>query len=199
MEIWEEDRSIGTLHCQRQGLFWNCTCKIEKNREQIRRLYVQKEWQVEYLGIPDAQGLLTGRIPMAHFPNGIETALADTHARGDWRPWRGELDGVFVNRAYLRRDEAGMTLALEMQEAVKFPAWIKHMGTQSVFGQKMATVQLNQDGTLPVKEIESGGYTDETTHRDNFDFELSSDGTASVGIGIAGDEDQGRQADRPDI
>lgn len=199
--IFEGSREIGTLKCQKSGLFWEFSCKILENREPLCRIYVLNKWKVEYLGIPNASGELCARLPCRHLPEGIDGAVASRHPRGSWLPWRGPVDGVMLEEAYLSADGARM-LALPPQEALKLPQWAPAMQTELVFGVQMALLPLTPDGHLPQIETEIGGQNDEKTMEEALvdgasDFDLPADDAAGDGFGGEWPEDG--QADRPDL
>lgn len=199
MEVYEAGKVIGTLRAEPAGLFWEIYCKITVQPELLRRIFVLKGWKVEYLGIPDKNGELRGKIPQKRLPEGIETALASKMPREAWLPWRGEVDGVSVENACIRPTEEGIELALGLEETLKFPAWAENMKIESVLDGEMALLTLGPEGQLPVIEREVGGNTDETMDRSDFDFELPAEPAAYDCGGSTGDEEQGWQADCPDL
>lgn len=159
--IYEEGTPIGTLQAQEDGLFWKFDVKIENRPEQIRRVFVISGWSSQYLGIPDAAGVLTARLARRHLPEGVSGAVATVWPRCPWLPWRGEVDGVFVDACWLRPREGGMDLAMLPQTAIQFPAWAPWLRTEPLFDTQMAVFELDQNGRLPLIEKE-GGTTNET-------------------------------------
>ena len=149
LAITEHGEQIGSLRMVQDGLFWRFSCNIISGREQLRRIFVVHEWEVEYLGIPNDRGLLEGRIPRSHLPSGIDAALAVRHPRGPWLPWRGALEGIPVAEAYFRNDDDTIELALPPQEALKFPAWAEDMTTKELYGMQTAVLKLTADRHLP--------------------------------------------------
>lgn len=191
--IYEEGIAIGTLRAQEDGLFWKFDVKIENRPEQIRRVFVLSGWDSQYLGIPDASGVLTARLARRHLPQGVAGAVATVWPRCPWLPWRGEVDGVFVDACWLRPREDGMDLAMLPQEAIKFPAWAPWLRTEPLFDVQMAVFDLDQNGHLPLIEKE-GGTTNETSYRTDPEPVLPADPAA--------DDDAGgwdtEEADRTD-
>lgn len=194
MEIFEENEAVGTLSVEREGLFWKIFCQIEKNREQLRRIFVLSQYEIQYLGIPGRDGRLTAHIAVKHLPAGIDGAVAARKPRGEWMPWRGELDGVPVARCWLRKTDGVPEIALPEDEAYKFPAWADVMRTESVYDEPMSVVSLAVLDGLPQTETNDGGTYDETMDRDDFDDMQPFDDPADDGFG-----EEGRQADRTDL
>ncbi len=194
LTIYENAAPIGTLTGRREGLYWNFSCKLEKKTERPLRVYVLSMFTAEYLGIPDAEGQLTARIPARHFPAEPSGAIASPYPRGEWKPWRGELDGVAVDFCLLRQTEDGFTAALPPEEALKLPQWLEHMTQLTLFDQQWASVAMDRDGHLPPTETDNGGTEDET-NSGNFTLGgLPAD--AAAGDGFGGD---GWEADRADL
>lgn len=190
MDIFEGAQRIGTLAVQEDGLFYKFSCQIEKNTEQLRRIYVIHSWRVEYLGIPDRSGALTAHIARSHLPDALDGAVASPYPPAHWRPWRGVLDGIAVDEAYVS-DTQPVCLALSPLEAVKFPTWVEQTKTEKVFDREMALLTLSADGHLP----ENGGTEDETPDCDSTDPVLPDDAAA-------GDADLGgerEETDCPDL
>ena len=197
LAITEHGERIGSLTMEQDGLFWKFVCSIGSEREQLRRIFVLQEWNVEYLGIPDEKGTLEARIPRSHLPDGAEAALAVRHPRGSWLPWCGLLEGISVAEAFFRKDGTTIELALLPQEALKFPAWAEDMKTQEVYGMQTAVLKLAHDGHLPQKE--DGGITDEKAEemdRPVSDAVLPDDAPADDD-GFGGE--WAEEADRPDL
>ena len=192
--IFEGTERIGSLTAEEDGLFWDFSCKINQDTERIRRIFVLSLFESHYLGIPDGSGSLTVKVPKKHLPNGIDGAVATAFPRGDWKPWRGMLDGVAVDTAYLRHGADTIALALLPEEAVKFPAWAREFKTENVHGVEMATFALDADGRLPLIKTESGGTENEKADIDRVDFELPADASADDSLG-----EQGWEADRSDL
>lgn len=195
--IYECGEAVGQLTAEHVGLFWQFHCKLFKKSEQIRRIYVLSLWRVEYLGIADANGVLSGRIAASHFPDGVTGAVASRYRRGEWLPWRGEVGGVSVDEGYLRTGTDGMTLALPPEQALRFPAWFAQMETADVHERQMHLLPLDEAGNALPKETENGGITNEiameTSDRGLPAPDDAVDPSADADIG------GGEQADRPDL
>lgn len=192
--IYENGTPIGKLRIRDGGLFWIFSCELEKMSELPRRIFVISGYGSEYLGIPNRHGELNARLAKRHFAEEITCAVADANPRGEWKPWRGEADGVAVGQAYLQQGEDGMLLALPAAETVKFPAWAEYLQTERVFGTPMAALKLDAQGHLPLIEKENEDTTYEETDFDNTDFLLPSDAAAADG-----ERQDGREADSPDL
>ena len=199
MEIFEAGKPIGIITAEAAGLFWELCCNITEQPERLRRIFVQNGWQVEYLGIPDKNGKLESRLPQKRMPQGITSALATQSPRGEWLPWRGKLDGVQVENVCIRYREDGIDLALFPEEILKFPVWAETVKKEYILDREMAVLSLDRDGQLPVKDIEIGGYTDETMDRGDPDFGLPDEPAACDSDGSEGNEEQGWQAHCPDF
>ncbi|MGM9554614.1 MAG: hypothetical protein ACI3V2_09930 [Faecousia sp.] len=198
LAITEHGERIGSLTMEQDGLFWKFVCSISSDREQLRRIFVLQQWNVEYLGIPDKKGMLEARIPRSHLPDGAEAALAVRHPRGSWLPWCGALEGISVAEAFICKDADAIELALPPQEALKFPAWAENMTTQEVYGMQTAALKLTHDGRLPLKEKENGGITDEEAEEmdcPESDAVLPADSPADDGFG----SEWAEEADCPDL
>ena len=200
MDILEAGSVIGTARVQKDGLYWIFSCRTEADPGKIRRLFAQKAWQVEYLGIPDGTGELRLRIPVKRLPEGADAVLSMGYPKNEWLPWQGVLDGVSVGEAYVRKTPEGLKLALPAEQTVKFPAWAEIWKIDKVFDREMAVICLTEDGHLPVIDRETGGDRDEKDVGLDFDLELldepaahysNSDGT--------GNQDQRGEADCPDL
>lgn len=202
VSVYEGSELVGSLEVKKVGLFWEFQCRLTKSAEPIRRIYVIKQWSSEYLGIPDADGLLTAKIPCSHLPEGVDSAVATAAPRGVWMPWRGVLDEIPVQEAFLRRDENGdILLALSPQETLKFPAWAEQMTSEAVPDGERAVLRLTPDGELPMIEKELGGQKDEAPEEMDlpaFDADVSAEPADAAGYGGAGEE-TGWEADRPDL
>ena len=199
MDVYEAGKVIGNLEIEPVGLFWNICCKITENPERLRRIFLIHGWQVEYCGIPDKNGNLKSRLPQKRLPCGMERVIASGAPREQWLPWRGEVDGVQVECACIRRTAEGMELALGGQEALKFPAWAEIMKIESLPEGEMAVLTLGPEGQLPVRDIEMGGTTDETMDCGDFSFELPYEPASFDGGSIQGDQEQGWEAHCPDL
>lgn len=161
MEVLEEGKVIGSASMKEDGLFRTFTCEIVERTDTIRRLFAQKGWQVEYLGIPDKTGRLQVRIPAKRLTDGADAILAMQHPMGVWLPWQGSLDGIFVERGYICRKNGDLSLAIPTEETVKFPAWTEIWKIEKVFEQEMAVIRLTEDEHLPVIDRETGEYRNE--------------------------------------
>ena len=199
MEIFEAGKPIGTITADATGLFWEFCCIVTERPERLRRIFVQNGWQVEYLGIPDRNGILKGRIPQKRMSYGITNALATQRPKGEWLPWQGKLDGVQVENACIRVTQEGIDLALFPEEILKFPAWADIIKTENILGKEMAVLSLDKDGRLPVKDIEIGGNTDETMDCNALDLGLPDEPVACNSGGSEGDEEQGWETHCPDL
>ena len=142
LTVFEGEQQIGTIQMEPDGLFYDFSCNLTKSREQIRRVFVGNHWKSEYLGIPDASGMLRARLPKNRLPDGVSFAVAATIPRGAWQPWRGEVDGVPIAEGYIRPSDDGIDLLLPPQEAVKLPAWAENMHTETAFGRELQLLSL---------------------------------------------------------
>ena len=196
--IMERGEPIGSLTMTQEGLFWRFDCQIEKDREQLRRIFVVHHSGSAYLGIPDAHGRLTARIPRSHLTDDVTAAIASRHPRGSWSPWCGVVEGIEVAEAFLRPAEDGFALALAPQEALKFPAWAADMKTEEVYGTQTALLKLDRDGRLPLRKTEDGGTEyEDTEEMDRLvsDDLLPADAPADDGFG----GERAEEADRADL
>ena len=201
LSILYHGETVGTACMEPDGIYWKLTCRLTKKKNRPIRLYGLRLWQSEYLGIPDADGLLQGRIPKKHLPEGADVILASEQPKGIWSPWAGQIDGVRVERGLLRRD-GGILLALEPEEAVKFPAWIENMEKVQMPDSERLLLRLDEKGNLPEIEKKLGGTNNETMDRDAPAAELPaddfSDNDSDDLSGFDG-TDQGWQTDSADI
>ena len=196
--VLERGERIGSLTMTHEGLFWKIDCRVEKDRQKLRRIFAVHHNASEYLGIPDAYGRLTARIPRSHLPDGITAVIASQHPRGAWLPWCGTVEGIEVTEAFLRPAEDGFLLALAPREALKFPAWAEDMKTETVYETQLALLPLDRDGHLPLKETVDGGIENEATEEMDRIVSgdlLPADAPADDGFGVEWAE----EADRADL
>ena len=153
--IYENGSAVGTCTMTSEGLYWHIRCKL-KPMSGLRRLYAVTGLRSVYLGIPDAHGEMSVRIAKKALPE-VQVALAVTAPRGEWLPWRGEVDGVEVEMCYCRQESGGICLALPESELIKFPAWAGKWNRERVYDREMALLHLDADGHLPQIETEHGG------------------------------------------
>lgn len=194
LTIFNGAEPVGTLTEERDGLYRVFHCKIEKKTERPLRVYVLSTLSAEYLGIPDADGKLTAHIPARHFRAEPDGALASELPRGQWKPWRGVLDGVAVDFCLLRQEDDGYTVAFPEEEAIKFPQWLDDMTQITAFGKQWASVAMDNDGHLPPKETEYGGTENETNPINPADRSVPDDDAAAGGF-----RENGWEADRADL
>lgn len=192
--VYEGEKQVGTLRVEPDGLFYDIFCNITDRREHIRRIFVGYAWRSEYLGIPDAEGNLTARIPRKHLPDGITFAVATLMPRSQWLPWRGEVDGVPIAEAYIKRSEDGIDLLLPPQEAVKLPAWVEKMKTEIAFGRELMKLSLLPDGSLAENTTDRGEKTDEEIIGNGTADRMPDDDASRFSL-----SDEERQADRTDL
>ncbi len=159
--IYENGSAAGTLYIVSEGLYWHIRCKM-KPASQLRRLYAVAGLRSVYLGIPDASGEMRIRIAKKNLPE-VQLALAASTPRGEWLPWRGEVDGVEVELCYCRQEPDGICLALPESELIKFPAWTGKWNCERVYDKEMALLYLDENGHLPQKENEHGGTEENET------------------------------------
>lgn len=192
LSVYERGTPVGTARLERDGSFWNIFCELTDLTEQIRRVYVGTEWDVFYLGIPDAEGKLTAK--RRHLPVTPTFSVAAPYPRGEWLPWRGTVDGVSVETALFCREDGKIKLLLPPEEAVKFPAWLEKSERETVFGTEFALLLLTEDGHLLQEEKDKGEERYEETTVGTVDDLLPADPPAHDGIG-----GEGRETDRPDL
>ena len=192
--IYENGLPVGTCEMRREGLYRIFHCKIGKKGEQPRRIYVLSGYGSEYLGVADRDGELTARLPEKRLQNGADGFVATTAPKGVWQPWRGELDGVGVESAFLRQRDDGFDVALPPEQAVRFPEWVEQFQRELLFGAEYALLPLNADGQPPLTEKDNGGFTYETSDFTPIGSTLPADDFADDGFG-----EQGREADSPDL
>ncbi len=190
--IYEGATPVGTFSIQEDGLYHRIQCLVSTNG--IRRIYAVCGLRSQYLGIPDAGGHLITRIAKKALPK-IDFAIASPHERNEWNPWRGEIDGVFVEECFLREDAGGLLLALAESEAVKFPAWADQMHRERINGTEKAMILLDPNGHLPLIEKENGGTDYETNDSSALDPLLLAQLPAGYDYG-GRDEDEQQEADR---
>lgn len=151
LEVFAQGERVGVLELTRDGLFYEFSGTV-RAADGIVRLYAVAGWDAEYLGIPEPQAdglFLRVRLPVSHFSAEPTCAVADRRPRGAWLPWRGEPDGVQVNDCSIRRSPDGLTLALPLHEAERFPLWLPHMQQTELDGERVWLLHLNADGTPP--------------------------------------------------
>lgn len=192
LTVFERGTPVGTVRLERDGSFWNIFCEMTDLTEQIRRVYVGTEWDVFYLGIPDAAGKLSAK--RRHLPAEPTFAVAAPYPRGEWLPWRGAVDGVSVETALLCREDGKIKLLLPPEEAVKFPAWLEKSERETVFGTEFALLLLTEKGHLLQEEKDKGEEKNEETTVGTVDDLLPVDPSADDGIG-----GEGWETDRPDL
>lgn len=184
MKVYENGREIGTLQFENDGLYSVITCKVEPS-EQIRRVYLARPYVSEYLGIPNRDGAFKTRISRKHLHPDF-CAVATSEPKGAYLPWRGELDGVLIDNAWISAQE----LLIPADEAMNFPGW--DLENKEIDKKEMTVIPLNSEGMPQPKEREAP--KDETMDLDDFDFDMPADVPADDGIG-----GQGWEADRTDL
>lgn len=197
LTVYEGETAVGTLTMQRSGIFYDFRCQITKSMEQIHRLYVGKSWQVVYLGIPDASGVLNVRVPCSHLREEPEFAIVSVYPRGQWMPWRGEIDGVPVASAFFAEADGQIELLLAPEEALKFPAWLDNAEKETLHATEFTKLILTKEGKLPTienRKIENGEKDNEEIRSAVPEPVLSADAPADESIG-----NEGREADCPDL
>lgn len=180
LSILYHGETVGTASMESDGIYWKLICRLAKKMNRPIRLYGLRLWQSEYLGIPDADGLLQTKIPKKHLPHGADVILASEQPNGKWKPWAGQLDGVRVERGLLQKD-GGILLALEPEEAVKFPEWIEIMEKVQMPDSERLLLRLDGEGNLPEIEKKLGGTNNETMDRDAPAAELPADDSSDDG------------------
>ncbi len=193
-EIMENGIPVGTCEWHTEGLYKKFTCKLKNNGELPRRIYVITGYGSEYLGIADRSGVLTARLPEKRLANGVDGFVAAVTPKGEWQPWRGVLDGIAVEGAFLRQRHDGFDLALPPAQAVQFPEWVEQFCRELLYGAEYALLPLNADGQPPLKEKDNGGFEHEASDFTPAGTAVPVDDFAGGGFG-----EQGRQADCPDL
>ena len=200
MPVYEGNSAIGSLYMEEAGLYYDISCRIEEERAALRRVYAVSGMQTAYLGIPDEEGTLKKKLPKKHMPNGVEHGVCMKEPKGDWSPWRGEIDGILIAEALLRQREDGFLLALSPEEAFKFPAWANDLEMIEIFQKTHAAMRLDQEGKPLIAQIDRGGTTDEALPGDHFDCELPADLMPDDTDSFrTRNEAEGREADCPDL
>lgn len=194
LTVYEGERQVGTLRCETDGLFYDISCELAEERERIRRVFVGYAWKSEYVGIPDASGRLTARLPKNRLPDGVTFAVASRLPRGEWLPWRGEADGVQLEEGCIRPTDDGIDLLLPPDEAVKLPAWADKMQEETAFGRQWLRLSLLPDGSFPERTTDKGEETDEENPCDNAGDREPCDDVSGDSFG-----DEGRETDRADL
>lgn len=184
MEIYENARLIGTLELQKEGLYTKFSCTI-KPTAGIWRIYLAYPYGSMYLGIPNKNGELKARISNKRVPKDF-AAVASSGSKGEWLPWRGQIDGIDIETALVKPDAIAMTL----DDAMNFPAW--DMETKIIYDTQMAILPLDAEG-LPLP-TERKGAENETVDFNHFDFDLPADSLADDDLG-----GQGWEADCADL
>ena len=185
--IYENGNAAGTMSIQSEGLYWRIRCKM-RPMSGLRRVYAIAGLQSVYLGIPDARGELNLRIAKKNLPE-TQMALAVSTPKGEWLPWRGEIDGVEVELCYCRRETEGICLALPEAELIKFPAWAGEWDRERVYDKEMALLHLDENGHLPQIETEHGGTEENETMDSGYvDPLLLADLPADYSYGGTGEE-----------
>ena len=186
MEIYEEGRPIGTFCSKKEGLFLRADCSLQAD-EKLHRVYLAHRTGSLYVGIPDRTGRLTARIPYKNVPEEF-CCVSSAAPRGEWSPWRGELDGVPVESALIKKG----ALALPAEDAKNFPAW--DMKIFHLSDREMVLVPLGEDGSPILTELTKGEPENEADTLGNFNTDLSSD----LPAGDSGSDDGG-QTDCSDL
>lgn len=194
LTVYEAERQIGALRIEPNGLYYDYTCDLPQAKGQVLRVFAGHGWKSEYLGVPDASGMLKGRLPKNRLPDGVSFAVAAATPRGRWLPWRGALDGVPIAEAFITTSADGIDLLLPPQEALKLPAWAENMRTETLCGREMLLLRLLPDGSLPEKMTDRGVQTDEETTCDTAADGVPADDAPDDGVGS-----ERREADRADL
>lgn len=138
MEIYQNEKVVGTLHMENEGLYAKIVCKTERS-DKIRRIYLAYPYGSIYVGLCDRDGNLTTHIARKKLPEAF-CAVASLRRLDRWLPWQGELDGVSVKNALIGEH----AIALYSEEAVKFPAW--QFETEMIGADEMAVLALDEQG-----------------------------------------------------
>lgn len=151
MEIYQNEKNVGTLHIENEGLYAKITCKTERT-DKIRRIYLAYPYGAVSVGICDRDGNLVTHIAKKHLPQTF-CAVASVRKIDGWLPWQGEIDGVAVKNALISE----RAIALPSEEAVKFPAW--QFDAETVDGSEMAVLALSEEG-LPQPTVREEAPTE---------------------------------------
>ena len=181
--IYEQGKPVGSFQLSPAGLYYEISCQMEQSLG-IRRLYALGEFYSEYIGIPDARGMLKRKIKKKLLPNGIDCMTTSQRERSDWSPWRGVLDGITVEEAEIRREGEEILLALSPAEALRFPAWVNCFTSEEIDKRSRMLIRLTSDGRPVASEIENGRDTNEEIDSDLIDFSLPSKLATPDGDGL---------------
>lgn len=122
MEVFDCGKQVGTLRLEKMGLYQAVSCACRPESSGILRLFVWKGDEGACLGVLCPEGMdftLRRHVSKAGLPFAPETAVVGCEDDGFW-PWRGEFDGAWIDDGYLRKTEAGPTLAVPQQTDRQF-------------------------------------------------------------------------------
>lgn len=138
MEIYQNEKVVGALHIENEGLYAKIICKTEHSDE-IRRIYLAYPYGSIYVGLCDRDGNLTTHLARKKLPEAF-CAVASLRKHDHWLPWQGEIDGVTVRNALIGE----RAIALYSDEALKFPAW--QLEARTIGTDEVAVLALNEQG-----------------------------------------------------
>lgn len=193
--IYEQSKIVGSFESVPQGLYYEVSCRLEQGMG-IRRLYAVNGFQSEYIGIPDASGMLKRKIKKKLLPNGIDSVITSQRERSSWSPWRGDLDGIAVENAEICRDGEELVLALSPTEALRFPAWVNCFTLEKIDNQSRMLIRLTSDGRPAALETENGRDTNEEIDSDLVDFGMPSEPVSFDGDSLG---EHREEADCPNL
>ena len=156
MEIYEDGKQIGTLDVEECGLYTVFSCKCEPSAA-IRRVYLAYPYGAKYLGIPNRQGVFQTQIASKQLPEQF-CAVSSKTEKNQWLPWRGEIDGILIETAWISESE----IIMPQHEAMKFPAW--ELEETEVNNIKVARLPLCNSEPLPKER--------EAEENETFDFDV---------------------------
>lgn len=187
--IYEQSRIAGSFDCESKGLYYEFSCRMQKGSV-LRRLYALSGWDSVYVGIPDERGELFRRVKRKLFPGEVSCMIASDRGRSQWSPWRGELDGIMVEDAWIRREGEEILLALPPTEALRFPAWAPYFTSEEIEDQSRMLLRLTAEAKPVALETENGRDTNEEIDSDLIDFGLPSESVTFDGdsLGDHGEE-----------
>lgn len=114
LPVYEAGAQRCLLSVEREGLYLHFSCRCDLSGGGMRRVYAVCGMQVEPLGLlMPQQGsfVLQAKRSVHSFPlDTIDTALIGRAPEPELLPWRGQIEGIPVETAWLRPTQEGYEL-----------------------------------------------------------------------------------------
>lgn len=157
LPVFEAGTEVGTLEIQQTGLYYHFSCRCTPPKAAMSRLYAVNGMQVLPIGLPVPENgsfVLEKSISVHSFPwQAVTAALVGTALSPDVLPWRGEIDGVPIENAWLQKTGEGYTLCVPSAEPFPLTAELERAELVTVGGIDCLCLRLDAAGDPVHTEI----------------------------------------------